>query len=77
VSIDPRRNPVGYAQVLVILHDCAQVLERADIALGCARKAIGILQSIGTGTASADDPVRLHINARFAEVVSLNTLGLR
>ena len=77
MSIDPRRNPVGYAQVLMFLHDSAQVLGRADIALGCARKAIGILQSIGTGTASSDDQVRLHINARFAEVVSLNTLGLR
>jgi len=55
----------------------AQVLGRAGIALGCARKAIGILQSIGTGTASTDDQVRLHINARIAEVVSRNTLGLR
>ena len=55
----------------------AQVLGRADIALGCARKAIGILQSIETGTASTDDPARLHINARIAEVVSLNTIGLR
>ena len=76
-SIDPRRNPVTYAQVLMFMHDTAQVLGRADIALGCARKAIGMLQSIGTGTASSDDAVRLHINARFAEVVSLNTLGLR
>jgi hypothetical protein len=76
-SIDPQRNPAGYAQVLMFLHDSAQVLGRADIALGCARKAIGILQSIETGTASFDDQVRLHINARFAEVVSLNTLGLR
>ena len=76
-AIDPRRNPVGYGQVLMFLHDTAQVLGRADIALGCARQAIGILQSIGTGTSSADDAVRLHINARFAEVVSLNTLGLR
>lgn len=61
----------------MFLHDSAQVLGRADIALGCARKAIGILQSNRTGTASSDDPVRLHINARFAEVVSLSTLGLR
>jgi hypothetical protein len=76
-SIDPQRNPAGYAQVLMFLHDSAQVLGRADIALGCARKAIGILQSIETGTPSSDDQVRLHINARFAEVVSLNTLGLR
>jgi hypothetical protein len=63
----PRRTP----------HDTAQVLGQADIALGArghARKAIGITQSIGTST--ADDAVRLHINARFAEVVSLNTLGL-
>jgi hypothetical protein len=77
VSIDPRRNPVRYAQVLMFLHDSAQVLGRADIALGCARKAIGILQSIGAGTAGSDDQARLHINSRFAEVVSLNTLGLR
>jgi hypothetical protein len=82
VAIDPRRTPVGYAQVLMILHDTAQVLGRADIALGHARKAIGIMQSIGarsvgTGTSRADGAVRLHINARFAEVVSLNTLGLR
>ena len=76
-AIDPRHNPVGYAQVLMFLHDTAQVLGRADIALGCARKAIGILQPIATGPSSADDAVRLHINARFAEVVSLNTLGLR
>jgi len=76
-SIDPRHDPVGYAQVLMFAHDSAQVLGRADIALGCARNAIGILQSIGTGAASSDDQVRLHINARFAEVVSLNTLGLR
>jgi hypothetical protein len=76
-SIDPRRNPVAYARVLMFRHDAAQVLGRADIALGCARKAIMILQSIGTGTASSADAVRLHINARFAEVVSLNTLGLR
>jgi hypothetical protein len=76
-SIDPRRNAAGSAQVLMFLHDSAQVLGRADIALGCARKAVRILQSVGTGTASTDDQVRLHSNARFAEVVSLNTLGLR
>jgi hypothetical protein len=76
-SIDPRQNPVGYAQVLMFRHDAAQVLGRADIALGCARKAIAILQSIGTGAASSDDAVRMTINSRFAEIVSLNTLGLR
>jgi hypothetical protein len=76
-AIDPRHNPVGCAQVLMFLHDSAQVLGRADIALGYARKAIGILPSNRTGAASSADPVPLHINARFAEVVSLNTLGLR
>jgi hypothetical protein len=58
-------------------HTGRGVLGRADIALGFARKAIAILQSIETGPASTGDQVRRHVNPRFAEVVSLNTPGLR
>jgi hypothetical protein len=59
------------------LHDTAQVFGRSDIALGLARKAIGILQSAGSDISGEYGAIRLHINARFAEVVSLNTLRLR
>ena len=75
--IDPRLNPAEHAQALMYLHDAAQVLGRPDLALGFARRAICALP--GGRPESADSPaaVRLRINAIFAEIVTLNTLGLR
>lgn len=74
-AIDPWHNPAGHAQVLMFLHDTAQALGRADLALGFARKAIRIT-SAGTSRRLSDDLIRLRINAMLAEAVSLNTLRL-
>lgn len=71
--IDPRLNPAEHAQALLYLHDTAQVLGRPDLALGFARQAIRALP----GKASPPAVVRLRVNAIFAEIVTLNTLGLR
>jgi hypothetical protein len=75
--IDPRLNPVEHAQALMYLHDTAQVLGRLDLALGFARQAIRMLPASQPGNAGASAVVRLRINAIFAEIVTLNTLGLR
>jgi transcriptional regulator with XRE-family HTH domain len=72
--IDPLRNPLEYAQVLMYLHDAAQVFNRPDLSLGYARKAILALSSLEGRVQQA--AVRLQINALLAEAVSLNTLGL-
>jgi hypothetical protein len=72
--IDPLQSPVEYAQVLMYLHDAAQVFNRPDLSLRYARKAILVL-SIIEGRVP-QEAVRLRINALLAEAVSLNTLGL-
>jgi hypothetical protein len=72
--IDPLRNPVEYAQVLMYLHDAAQVFNRPDLSLEYARKAILALSTLQGRV--QDAVVRLRINALLAEAVSLNTLGL-
>lgn len=72
--IDPLRNPLEYAQVLMYLHDAAQVYGRPDLSLRYARKAILALSSPPESVEQA--AVRLRINALLAEAVSLNTLGL-
>jgi hypothetical protein len=74
--IDPRRSPAGHAQVLMFLHDAAQVLGRADLALGFARRAIGVTSALADRN-SSDDLIRMRINAMLAEAVSLNSLRLR
>jgi hypothetical protein len=76
-GIDPRRFPVDHAQALMFLHDTAQVLGRADLALGFARRALSVLPADGRAAAAAPGAARLRINALLAEAVSLNTLGLR
>ena len=73
--IDPARDPVEYTQTLMYLHDAAQVFNRPDLALECARKAILAL-SHPSAKRSPQVVVRLRINAFLAEAVSLNTLGL-
>jgi len=75
--IDPRLNPVEHAQALMFLHDTAQVLGRPDLALGFARRAICVLPGARPGNVGSATVVRLRINAIFAEIVTLNTLGLR
>lgn len=74
--IDPQLNPAEHAQALMFLHDTVQVLGRPDLALGFARQALRALPE--SQSASADPPavVRFRINAIFAEIVTLNTLGL-
>jgi hypothetical protein len=75
--IDPRLNPAEHAQALMFLHDTAQVLGRPDLALGFARRALRALPGSRPGNADPPDVIRLRINAIFAEIVTLNTLGLR
>jgi hypothetical protein len=74
--VDHRTSPVQYAQVLMYLHDTAQVLGRIDIALGFARRALGVTMLAADSNGAADSLVRLRINTMLAEVVSLNSLGL-
>jgi hypothetical protein len=74
--IDPRLNPAEHAQALMYLHDTAQVLGRPDLALGFARRAIRVLPAGRPGDADSPAVVRLRVNAIFAEIVTLNTLGL-
>lgn len=75
-GVDPRRYPVDHAQALIFLHDTAQVLGRADLALGFARRALAVLPEDKHGNAIDYGAARLRINAILAEVVSLNTLAL-
>jgi len=75
--IDPRRNPGERAQVLMFLHDTAQVLGRPDLALGLARQALGVTSAADSDYQEAPGGIQMRINAMLAEVVSLNTLGLR
>jgi hypothetical protein len=75
--IDPRVNPPEHAQALMFLHDTAQVLGRPDLALGFARRALRALPASRRGNAGSPAVIRLRINAIFAEIVTLNTLGLR
>jgi hypothetical protein len=74
--IDPRLNPAEHAQALMYLHDTAQVLGRADLALGYARQAIRVLPATQPGQVGSPAVARLRINAIFAEIVTLNTLRL-
>jgi hypothetical protein len=76
-QIDPRLNPAGHAQALMYLHDTAQVLGRPDLALGFARQAIRVLPAGRPESADGPAVIRLRVNAIFAEIVTLNTLGLR
>ncbi len=76
-SIDARRAPAEFAQAMMFLHDTAQVLGRADLALGFARRAVGALPVPGRGSAEPPAVTRLRVNAMLAEVVTLNTLGLQ
>jgi hypothetical protein len=75
--IDPRLNPAEHAQAPMFLHDTAQVLGRPDLALGFARRALRALPGSRPGNAGPPDVIRLRINAIFAEIVTLNTLGLQ
>jgi hypothetical protein len=75
--IDPRFNPAEHAQALMFLHDTAQVLGRPDLALGFARRALRALPASRPGSSGSPAIVRLRVNAIFAEIVTLNTLGLR
>lgn len=75
--IDPGIAPAAFAQALLFLHDTAQVLNRPDLALGFARNAIRALAARQSHLRNTDDLTRLRVNAALAEVVTLNTLGLR
>ncbi len=75
--IDPQQNPAAHAQALMFLHDTAQVLGRPDLALGFSRNAIAVISAADAGDGEDDELIRLRINAMLAEVVTLNTLGLR
>jgi hypothetical protein len=75
--IDPDLYPAEHAQALMFLHDTAQVLGRADLALGFARRALRVLPCDRPRNHGSPAVVRLRINAIFAEIVTLNTLGLR
>lgn len=75
--IDPRKYPVEHAQVLMFLHDTACVLDRADLALTYARRAILILDDATvSGKEARDRHMRMRVNAALAEVVALSNLGL-
>jgi hypothetical protein len=74
--IDARRYPADYAQALMFRHDTAQVLGRADLALACARRALGALPPPAAREAVTSDVTRLRVNALLAEAVTLNTLRL-
>ncbi len=75
--IDPEWYPIDYCQTLMFLHDAASVLDRQDLALGYARRARLVLTEDAVYRAPDDHVTRLRINAAFAEVVSLNNLGLK
>ncbi|MFC6087571.1 hypothetical protein [Sphaerisporangium aureirubrum] len=73
-AIDPGRHPLAHVQALLFLHDTAQVLGRLDLALGFARRATRVLSCVEH--ARSDLSIRLEINTIFAEIVTLNSLGL-
>ncbi len=71
--IDPRQQVAAYVQVRMFLHDAASVLDRHDLALGHARRAVFALAMAPAPDVGLD---RLRINALLAECVALNNLGL-
>jgi hypothetical protein len=73
--IDERRQPLEAARVLMIVHDAACILNRFDLALGYARRAILILDEHPNPRASHEH-IRLRTNAALAEALALNDLGL-
>jgi hypothetical protein len=74
--IDERLQPLEAAQILLILHDAACILNRFDLALRYARRAILILDEPPNPRAS-DERIRLRTNAAVAEALALNNLGLQ
>ncbi|WP_280862068.1 hypothetical protein [Streptomyces sp. SAI-144] len=72
--VDPGVCPIEFCQLLMFLHDAASVLNRHDLALWAARRA---LASLAGGRASGHFAERFRLNALLAEVVTLNNLRLR
>jgi hypothetical protein len=72
--IAPQTHAVEYAQTLMFAHDAAQVLNHHELALFYARRASLVLTE---QNARSEDALRLRLNALLAEVVTLNSLGLR
>lgn len=72
--VDPSTHTVEFAQALMFAHDAAQVMNHHQLALLYARTATLALSEWG---GRSDEAVRLRLNALFAEVVTLNSLGLK
>lgn len=75
-AIHPRHDRGDYAQAQMYLHDAAQALNRPDLGIGFARKAIAALPLPDRSGHEPPQETRLRVNAFLAEVVTLNTLGL-
>jgi transcriptional regulator with XRE-family HTH domain len=75
-AIHPRHDRADYAQALMYLHDVAQALNRPDLGIGFARRAIAALPLPDRPGCEPPQETRLRVNAFLAEVVTLNTLGL-
>jgi hypothetical protein len=74
--IDPLRHSYPYVQVMLYLHDAASVLDRHDLGLSAARRALLVLAGLPRRGSQGDLWARFWTNSLLAEVVSLNNLGL-
>lgn len=73
--ISPTAHAAAFAEALMLLHDAACILNRADVALLCAHRAMVALKEF-SGHARARERIEsLKVNAARAETVALNNLG--
>lgn len=73
--ISPSGFPTAFAEALMLLHDAACILNRADVALLCAHRATIALQEASDDRRTRDRREWLNVSAARAETVALNHLG--
>ena len=73
--ISPSAHPAAFAEGLMLLHDAACILNRADIALLCAQRALVALKESSGDRRTRERVEWLKVNAALAETVALNNLG--
>jgi transcriptional regulator with XRE-family HTH domain len=74
--IHPRNQQLARVDTLMILHDAACVLDRADLALGYARQALDVLERDPVDARNQDRLESSKVHASRAEIVALNNLEL-
>jgi transcriptional regulator with XRE-family HTH domain len=72
--ISPSTHPIEFVEALMLLHDAACILNRADVALLCAQRATIVLREASEQQHLRSAVEQLTVKAARAEVVALNSL---